>query len=64
MTQKELLYMEDAIGHEQNLDTILTNYSDVVENKNLKSFLKKLAKKHQNLEKNLLKVMEEIANER
>lgn len=63
MTQKELLYMEDAIGHEQNLDTILTNYSDTIENKNLKSFLKKLAKKHKNLEEKLLKVMENITNE-
>ena len=31
MTQKELLYMEDAIGHEQNLETIFNNFSNELE---------------------------------
>ena len=30
MTEKELLYLEDAIGHEQNLDIIFTNFSNAV----------------------------------
>jgi len=63
MTQKELLYMEDAIGHEQNLAIMLTNFSGAMENSELKNYLEKLAKKHQSLEGKLLKVMEEIANE-
>lgn len=62
MTQKELLYMEDAIGHTQNLDTIFTNFSNVVEDSDLQTFLEKLAKKQKSLEEKLLKVMEEIAN--
>lgn len=62
MTQKELLYMEDAIGHEQNLETIFTNFSEVLEDNNLASFLEKLAKKHQDLADKLLKVMEDTAN--
>lgn len=63
MTQKELLYMEDAIGHEQNLETIFINFSNAIENNELGSFIKKLAKKHQILSEKLLKVMEEISNE-
>lgn len=63
MTQKELLYMEDAIGHEQNLETIFTNFSNAVEDTELSSFIEKLAKKHQTLSEKLLKVMEEAANE-
>ncbi len=63
MTQKELLYMEDAIGHEQNLETIFNNFSNELEDKNLASFIQKLAKKHLSLNEKLLKVMEELANE-
>ena len=63
MTQKELLYMEDAIGHEQNLETIFNNSSNELEDKNLSTFVKKLAKKHHNLSDKLLKVMEDLANE-
>lgn len=63
MTEKELLYLEDAIGHEQNLDIIFTNFSNAVEDSDLISFIAKLAKKHQTLNEKLLKVMEEIAHE-
>lgn len=62
MTEKELLYMEDAVGHEQNLETIFTNFSAAIEDSKLSTFIEKLAKKHQDLSKKLLKVMEEIAN--
>ncbi len=63
MTQKELLYMEDAIGHEQNLETIFNNFSNELEDKSLASFIQKLTKKHHNLSDKLLKVMEDLANE-
>lgn len=63
MTQKELLYMEDAIGHEQNLETIFTNFSNATEDSELSSFISKLAKKHLTLSEKLLKVMEDITNE-
>lgn len=63
MTQKELLYMEDAIGHEQNLNTIFENFSNAIEDTKLQSFIQKLAKKHQSLAEKLLKVMEDISNE-
>lgn len=64
MTQKELLYMEDAIGHEQNLETIFTNFSNTVKDTELSTFITKLAKKHLILSEKLLKVMEDIAIER
>lgn len=64
MTQKELLYMEDAVNHEQNLNTIFTNFSNATKNANLTSFIRKLAKKHQSLNEKLLKVMEDTLNER
>lgn len=63
MTEKELLYMEDAVGHEQNLETIFTNFSDAIEDPKLSAFIEKLSKKHQDLSKKLLNVMEEISNE-
>ena len=61
MTQKELLYMEDAIKHETNLmdicDFILQNLDD----KNLITFMKNQRKKHENLKQKLLNTMEELA---
>ncbi len=63
MTQKELLYMEDAIGHEQNLEIICQNFSGAVEDKDLSTFLTKMAKKHQSLKEKLMNVLEDIKNE-
>ncbi len=63
MTQKELLYVEDAINHECALESILNNFSDAVEASELKPFLKKLAKKNKHLEDKLLKLLEDMANE-
>ena len=63
MTQKELLYMEDAIGHEDNLIAIYNDFIAKVEDNNLKSFMKMELKKHKSLKAKLLKVMEEAINE-
>lgn len=63
MTQKELLYMEDAVGHEKNLQTIFEYYSNELQDENLSTFLSKLALKHKHLEEKLMKVMEGTANE-
>ena len=40
MTQKELLYVEDAIGHEQNVGQIVSEAINMLEDKNLQTFLK------------------------
>ncbi len=63
MTQKELLYMEDAISHQQNLVTICEDFSSRVEDEDLSSFLTKLAKKHQGIEEKLMNVLEDARNE-
>ena len=63
MTQKDLLYLEDAIGHEKNLVQICSYYEEIVEDQELKNLVKKQIKKHQDLTEKLLKVMEETANE-
>lgn len=63
MTQKELLYMEDAIGHETNLIDICTFTIDALEDKSLKTFIKAQLKKHTILKEKLTKVLEESINE-
>ena len=63
MTQKELLYVEDAIGHEKNIISILNESICNLEDTNLISFLKKELKKHQCMGEKLMDKMEELANE-
>jgi len=63
MTQKELLYMEDAIGHETNIINIYSFTIEMLEDKELKSFMITQLKKHQNLKQKLLNAMEDIINE-
>ena len=40
MTQKELLYVEDAIGHEKNVGAIVADVISQLQDKNLQTFLK------------------------
>lgn len=63
MTQKELLYMEDAIGHETNLIAICTYTIDSLNDKSLKTFMKSELKKHENLKQKLMTVLEDATNE-
>ena len=58
MTQKELLYLEDAIGHEQNIISICEESVNFLEDDSLVTFLEKEIKKHQALEKKLMNLME------
>lgn len=63
MTQKELLYMEDATMHETNLIEIATLSVDNLEDKTLKTFMKGQLKKHEKLKQKLMTVLEGVANE-
>ncbi len=63
MTQKELLYLEDAIGHEQNIISIITEMLNLLEDKNLRSFMNKELKRHEGMEQKLIKLLEDKANE-
>ena len=63
MTQKELLYVEDAIGHEQNVGKIVFEAIQMLEDKNLQTFLKSELKKHQMIETKLMNLLESEINE-
>ena len=62
MTQKELLYLEDAIKHEQNLIEICEETINSLTDEELIAFIKTQQKTHKSIEKKLLKVMEDIIN--
>ena len=63
MTQKELLYVEDAYMHEDNIIKICNNIIDNLNDSKLISFMKKEVKKHQNMKDNLLSLLEDMCNE-
>ena len=49
MTSKELLYIEDSLGHEQFLKSCACNTSEKLKDPILKDFLKELESKHETL---------------
>ena len=63
MTQKELLYVEDAIGHEKALMSICKKTLDDLKDDDLKSFFEKEIKYHKTLEDKLISELEESSNE-
>lgn len=63
MTQKELLYVEDAIGHENNIIKICEETLKQLQDNNLISFLENELEKHKQTKENLLNILEVKANE-
>ena len=63
MTQKDLLYMEDAIKHEENLASIIEESINLLDDENLVSFMQKQMNNHKDMQKKLMMLMEEKANE-
>ena len=63
MTQKELLYVEDAIGHEKNIISILNESMNFVTDDNICTFLSKQINKHKKMENKLIQLLEEKSNE-
>ena len=63
MTQKELLYLEDAIGHEGNIIKICQDTIEKLEDQNLVSFLKEELTTHMSMKEKLLNMLEVKANE-
>ena len=49
MTSKELLYVEDALGHEQFMQKCSKDSSNQIQDPNLASYLKELNQVHLNL---------------
>lgn len=49
MSEKELLYLEDALNHIKLLKKKCENYADQVQSSDLKLFVKQLEVKHQDM---------------
>lgn len=63
MTQKELSYFEDAIGHETNIIKILEESLKKLENEELINYMKEEVEKHTNIKTKLLDKLEGEAND-
>lgn len=61
MTQKELLYMEDAISHEKIMIDILNDMIPKC-NDNITNYFQKEIEKHQNLKSELMEKLKEKTN--
>lgn len=63
MTQKELLYFEDAVGHEGNIIKIIETGLQNLEDENLRAFMNSELTKHNEAKQRLMNVLEAKANE-
>ena len=63
MTQKEISYLEDAIGHEDSMIKICSESITYLEDEDLVSFMNDEIKNHSKVKTKLIKLMEEKANE-
>ena len=63
MTQKELLYFEDAVSHESIIGSLLENMINELEDENLVSFIEEELNKHNNTKEKLMNLMEDEQNE-
>ena len=62
MTQKELAYVEDAVGHESNIIKILEQTIKNIEDERLKNFLQTELSEHTKTKENLISKLEEMSN--
>ena len=63
MTQKELLYIEDAINHECNIISILDSMTQNLEDEEIASFIEDKQEEHIELKEKLINLLKEKANE-
>ncbi len=63
MTQKELSYYEDAIGHEDNIIKIITESINNLNDLELVSFMESEKNKHNEMRGQLVNLLEEKVNE-
>ena len=63
MTQKELLYFEDAINHEKSIIKICEETINNLEDEELISFMENERDQHNLIQEKLINRMEEKANE-
>lgn len=57
MTDKELLYIEDAVNHEIYMIETCNEISDCLTDENLSKLIKKMKKKHENLLNMLMEIL-------
>ena len=57
MTSKELLYVEDALGHEEFMKKSCQDASNQIQDANLSSYLKELEQNHTNLMNKFLNLL-------
>ena len=62
MTQKELAYIEDAIGHEKSIIKICEDSLTRMEDSSLKDFIQGEISKHQDMKEKLMTLLEEKVN--
>ena len=63
MTEKELLYVEDAVGHETSIIKILNESIEFLEDDKLITFIEEEISKHEDLKQGLLNLLEDEDNE-
>lgn len=63
MTQKELLYIEDAIEHESTIISVCEDMIDNLEDEGLVSFMEEQLEKHTNMKNDLITILEDKNNE-
>lgn len=63
MTQKELLYVEDAVKHECNTISILEDMEKNLNDDEISSFITEEIKKHNTTKKSLMKLLKENSND-
>lgn len=62
MTQKELLYVEDAVEHEKSIIKLCNDFLNKLDDDNLKDFITNQINSHEEMKSNLLSLLEEEAN--
>ncbi len=62
MTQKELLYVEDAIEHERSIVKICSNLLSFLDDNSLSTFISEQITKHENIENDLMSLLKEKTN--
>ena len=62
MTQKELLYVEDAIGHEKIIIDVCNDLLEHIEDEEISSFIQNELRNHENIKNNLMNMLEVKSN--
>lgn len=63
MTQKELSYVEDAIGHETTIISVCEDTVNNLEDEDLVSFMNSQIQNHMSRKEKLMSLLEEKSNE-